>query len=64
MTVARVFKEAVFAGCIFEIVGIRDERVPTISRLSGRHPLLGVSVLVVLVVHFWKARRQYLGSIA
>ena len=52
-TFADPFLRTVVAGaCAWEVAAITTGLVPTVSRISKRHPVFGVAVLVVLAYHF------------
>ena len=38
--------------CVYEVAAIATGRIPTITALHQRHPLIGVVLIAALVVHF------------
>lgn len=49
----RTTKAVVAALCSWEVVAITTGRVPTITTLNRRHPVIGVAIVGALVLHFW-----------
>ena len=46
--------KAVVAGlCTYEATAILTGRVPTITTLNRRHPVIGVVLVGALALHFW-----------
>lgn len=46
-------KAAVAALCAYEAVAICTGRVPTITALNRRWPVVGAALVTALAVHFW-----------
>lgn len=46
-------KGIVAALCTYEAVAICTSRVPTITALNRRHPIVGVVLVGALALHFW-----------
>ena len=46
-------KALVVGLCGYECVAITTGRVPTITALNHRHPVIGVVLVGALVLHFW-----------
>lgn len=46
-------KGVVAALCAYETTAIITGRVPTITALNHRHPLVGVVLVGALALHFW-----------
>jgi len=47
-----VLRTVVAVACAWEVVAITTHRLPTVSRLSKRHPLFRAAVLAALAHHF------------
>ncbi|GAW54760.1 hypothetical protein [Nocardioides sp. PD653] len=46
--------KAVVAGlCAYEVAAITTGRVPTITTLNRRHPVIGIGIVIALALHFW-----------
>ena len=46
--------KAILAGiCTYETAAIITGRVPTITTLNRRHPVIGVVLVGALALHFW-----------
>ena len=46
-------KAVVTALCAWEVAAITTGRVPTITTLNRRHPVVGVVLVGALALHFW-----------
>lgn len=46
-------KAVVAALCTYEALAICTGRVPTITTLNRRYPLIGVALVGALALHFW-----------
>jgi len=46
-------KAVVAALCAWEVAAITTGRVPTITTLNRRYPVLGVVLVGALALHFW-----------
>lgn len=46
-------KAIVAALCAYECAAITTGRVPTITTLNRRHPVIGVALVGALALHFW-----------
>ena len=44
--------------CAYEVTAICSGRVPTITALHRRWPIVGVALVGALVVHFWAPVRE------
>lgn len=49
----RTTKTVVAGLCAWEIAAITTGRVPTITTLNRRHPVIGVVLVGALALHFW-----------
>jgi hypothetical protein len=49
----RATKAVVAALCAYESVAITTGRVPTITALNRRWPVVGVALVGALALHFW-----------
>ena len=49
----RTTKAVVAALCAYETTAILTGRVPTITTLNRRHPVIGVALVGALALHFW-----------
>jgi hypothetical protein len=47
-----ILRAVVASACVWEVAALTTHRLPTISRLSKRHPLFRVAVLATLAHHF------------
>lgn len=49
----RATKAVVVGLCAYEAAAICTGRVPTITTLNRRHPVIGVAIVGALALHFW-----------
>lgn len=45
-------KALVAVACAYEVVAITTGKLPTVTRITRRYPVVGVAVLAVLAKHF------------
>jgi hypothetical protein len=48
----RLARAALVAGCAYEVAAVVTGRVPTITALNRRCPVIGVAIVVTLAWHF------------
>lgn len=55
----RETKALVSVLCAYEITAIVSGRVPTITALNTRWPLIGAAIVGALIIHFWPPVKEH-----